>query len=214
MFAETSAMPLFPTFVWMHQLSADDTGRMNNVIRAKLMSLLERNLPAEPGEKLQTEQNLHQLPEFQELTSCILAAASGVRDFMHVAEEGMEITSCWANFHPKGAFNPPHTHPNNYLGGVYYVDTPDNSGSITFEDPRAQPQIVSPRVSQFTAENTGRAIIDVKEGMLLLFPAWLVHTVDPNPSDQIRISISFNLMFPAFTEKVSPARWKGHVSTE
>ena len=214
MFTDTSAMTLFPTLVWLHQLGADDTERMNGVIRAKLMTLLENKLPVAPGQKLQTEQDLHTLPEFQELNKCILTAAKGVTDFMHVAEEGLEITSCWANFHPRGGCNPSHTHPNNYLGGVYYVDTPDDSGSIVFEDPRSQPKIVSPRVSRFTAENTGRTILDVKEGLLLLFPAWLVHAVEPNPSDRLRTRISFNLMFSAFTEKVSPAQWEGTVPTD
>jgi hypothetical protein len=107
MFAETGAIPLFPTFMWTHQLGPDDTARMNNLVRTKLMSFLERKFPIEPGQKLQTQQDFHLLPECQELAKCILAAAEGVTEFMHVAEEGIEITSCWVNFHPKGAFNPP-----------------------------------------------------------------------------------------------------------
>jgi hypothetical protein len=107
--------------------------------------------------------------------------------------------------------NPWHTHPNNYLGGVYYVDVPADAATITFQDPRPQSYVVSPRVKQSTPENSGRAIIPVKEGMLILFPAWLSHSVSANPTPQERISVSFNLMFSSFTEKVSPAKWQGNL---
>ncbi len=213
MFADTQALTFFPTTVWAHQLGPEETTRINDGLRTALNGLLASAPAPREGQKLQTEQNLHTLPEFDEFSKMVMAAGRGVMEFMHVAEEGLEITSCWANFHPRGGFNPPHTHPNNYLGGVYYVDTPDESGAITFEDPRAQPRIVSPRVSQYTAENTGRATMNVQPGLLLLFPAWLVHSVEPNPSDRMRISISFNLMFSDYTEKVSPAQWEGHVRT-
>ena len=31
-------------------------------------------------------------------------------------------------------------------------------------------------------------------GRLIMFPSWLTHCVDPNESDELRISISFNFM--------------------
>lgn len=213
MFAETQALPLFPTFLWMHQLEPAERDRMNGNIRAKLSALMEKNAEVSDEKTFQTVQDLHTLPEFQEFNRVILTAAQGVTDFLHVAEEGIEITSCWANINSTGARNPPHTHPNNFLGGVYYVDVPENADTIVFQDPRPQAHVVSPRVSQSTSENSGRAIISVKEGMLLVFPAWLQHHVPANPAGRIRISISFNLMFSAFTEKVSPTKWQGNLPT-
>jgi uncharacterized protein (TIGR02466 family) len=197
----------------MHQLEPAERDRLNGGIRAKLSELMEKN-PSVDGEKgFQTVQDLHTLPEFQEFNRVILAAGKGVMDFLHVAEQGIEITSCWANINPTGARNAPHTHPNNYLGGVYYVDVPDNADNIVFQDPRPQAHVLSPRVSQSTSENSGRAIISVEEGMLLLFPAWLTHHVPPNPTGHTRISVSFNLMFSAFTETVSPVKWQGNLPT-
>jgi hypothetical protein len=35
----------------------------------------------------------------------------------------------------------------------------------------------------------------------------LTHSVDANTSDQTRISISFNVMFSAFAQKMSPPLW-------
>ena len=36
--------------------------------------------------------------------------------------------------------------------------------------------------------------IEPKENMLLYFPGWLEHEVEPNNSNEERISISFNLI--------------------
>lgn len=213
MFVHTEALVLFPTYLWAHQLSPQDCERINAPIRAKLKSLQANFTGEVPKQGWQTHQNLHQLPEFQELTRLIMSAARGVVDFLKIAEEGIEITGCWANINPQGATNPWHIHPNNYLGGVYYVDMPEEAAAIAFQDPRSQAHIVSPRVTESTPENSGRAVISVREGLLLLFPAWLSHSVASNPSDKERISVSFNLMFSSFTEKVSPVKWEGNLAT-
>jgi hypothetical protein len=46
---------------------------------------------------------------------------------------------------------------------------------------------------------------------MVVFPAWLVHGVPANRSDRDRISMSFNVMFPQFTEIMSPPKWKPSV---
>jgi ectoine hydroxylase-related dioxygenase (phytanoyl-CoA dioxygenase family) len=38
-------------------------------------------------------------------------------------------------------------------------------------------------------------VLTVSDGMLLMFPSYLAHSVAPNKSDKLRISISFNLKF-------------------
>ncbi len=44
-------------------------------------------------------------------------------------------------------------------------------------------------------------------GTLLLFPAWLAHSVDPNESAEERVSVSFNMMFPGYAEAMSKPMW-------
>ena len=44
---------------------------------------------------------------------------------------------------------------------------------------------------------------------MLMFPAWLAHSVVPNPSEEVRISVSFNLMFTNFSETMSAPLWHG-----
>lgn len=47
----------------------------------------------------------------------------------------------------------------------------------------------------------------VEEGMLLVFPAWLPHSVEANASDRLRISVSFKLMFRGYAEHPSGPPW-------
>jgi ectoine hydroxylase-related dioxygenase (phytanoyl-CoA dioxygenase family) len=56
---------------------------------------------------------------------------------------------------------------------------------------------------------TGSKIaVPVKEGRLVLFPAWLNHSVPVNVSDAKRVSISFNIMITDYTESMSPTLWE------
>ena len=50
--------------------------------------------------------------------------------------------------------------------------------------------------------------VPIKEGRLVLFPAWLSHSVPVNVSDAERVSISFNIMFTDYTESMSPTLWE------
>ena len=44
-------------------------------------------------------------------------------------------------------------------------------------------------------------------GTLLMFPSYLEHSVDANTSDAERVSVSFNVMFSSFTERLSKPLW-------
>ena len=51
----------------------------------------------------------------------------------------------------------------------------------------------------------------MKPGRLILFKAWLKHEVPINLSEGERTSVSFNLMFPAFSEMTARPLLKGTV---
>ena len=84
----------------------------------------------------QTHTDMHIRPEFADLTSLIRKATKAALDFLQIDYRDFSITGCWANFNPPGGLHGAHTHPNNYLSGVYYVRTPAGVDSIDFFDPR------------------------------------------------------------------------------
>ncbi len=127
--------------------------------------------------------------------------------FLNIGERAIEITGCWTNLYAPGAAHRAHNHPNNYLSAVYYVRTWPGADSINFHDPRSQTSVIRPPVTELTAANTDQVVVRVNNGTLLAFPAYLQHSVDGNASGESRVSLSFNLMFSAFTAALSKPLW-------
>jgi len=130
-------------------------------------------------------------------------------DFMQVDYRDFAITGCWANFNPTGGLNSAHTHPNNYVSGVYYVKTPSGADAIEFTDPRPAAVALMPRTKQLNRFNGNRMTVQVKPGRIVMFPAWLSHSVPANRTSEERISIAFNAMFTDVAETMAAPLWKG-----
>ena len=200
-------VPMFPTLLWKFQLKPEFRQAMDAEILDSLAAIRQKLPVLSPGEGWQSEHNLHELEAFRELVACVKDAASGVFLFLHIGYDALEITGCWANVLATGAAHRAHSHPNNFLSGAYYLCTQTGADSINFHDPRAQTAILRSPVTELTAENTDQVVVRVANGTLLLFPAWLQHSVDANLSAGERLSISFNLMFSGFTEHLSRPLW-------
>jgi uncharacterized protein (TIGR02466 family) len=152
---------------------------------------------------------LHRRGELRDLVSCIEAAVDAVLAFLRVDHGQVAITGCWANVNAPGAAHAMHAHPNNFLSGVYYVDVEEGSDTINFHDPRAQAAVIRPPVTELTAYNTDQVVVPVGVGTLIMFPAWLPHSVAANRSPSARISVSFNVMFTSFGETMGGPLWGG-----
>jgi uncharacterized protein (TIGR02466 family) len=208
-FEQTQALTLFPTFVWAHDLPAAAAQELNRHLEQAILKLIEPRPKLLPGQTWQTHQDLHRRPEFAELVRLIRSAAAGVLDYLQVEHEGFEITGCWANVNPDGSPHSTHTHPNNYLSGVYYGKTGPGADSVRFVDPRPQIHQISPRVKKQGPMNAPQAFVDAPAGRLVLFPAWLAHSVPQNASGHERISVAFNVMFSDFTRRMAMPKWEG-----
>jgi len=198
---------MFPTVVWTLQLDEEATGAINPGILRRVAEI--RASAAEPsaGENWQSGHTLHRRDEFHALVEAIQATTQKVLSSLEIVSDDFEITGCWANVNGIGASHGVHTHPNNFLSGVYYVQTQAGADTINFHDPRVQTAIIRPPVTVLTADNTDQVVVRVRDGTLLLFPAWLPHSVDPNRSARERVSISFNIMFSACAATLSPPLW-------
>lgn len=191
MFRNAEVFQLFPTCVWRHEL-AEAQGLNGHLVTA--LQAIRATTPSRGRIQggWQSPGDLHQRPEFHDVTQAIVGALIGVMDFLEIKHQGLMITNCWGNMARRGASHQHHTHPNNLLSGVYYVKIPEKSARIVFADPRPQAHIMIPAYKRYTQQNAAEHPFDVAEGQMLVFPSWFSHSVEEHESDEERVSIAFN----------------------
>jgi len=139
--------------------------------------------------------NMHELPQFKKLVDMLYECQRTVYQQEHYESEPF-LGNMWANINPPGGMNRAHQHPNSLWSGVYYIKAPKNCGHLKIDDPRASAAMFRPRqkahkLPQRLYRETHYEPID---GRCIMFPSWLMHCVDPNQSNDIRISVSFNFL--------------------
>ena len=110
-----------------------------------------------------------------------------------IKDKNIRIKEMWAIINKKNDFNVIHTHPNCYLSAAYYVKAPKDCGNFKVESPNIAKRYAYPEIANQNELNVEVASINISEGDLLLFPAYLPHKVGKNESDDDRIVISFNV---------------------
>jgi uncharacterized protein (TIGR02466 family) len=203
----TDMQSLFPALLWQFQLKEEVYGAINAALQGVLDELRRPLPPLAPGKGWQSGHGLHRRAELRDLVTVVELAARAVLSFLKLGADEIEITGCWANVLAPGAVHPIHQHPNNFVSGVYYARAPRGGDQLNFHDPRPQAAVLRPPVTALTRENTDQVVVTVRPGLLLLFPAWLPHSVPENAGREERISVSFNLMFSRFAETLSPPLW-------
>ena len=203
----SDVIPMFPTLVWKVQLQPGLRDAIGSSVLPYIARLRKDSPPLAASRGWQSVQDLHTAEEFSDLVSCVNRAAAAVLRFLRIDHTAFEITACWATILAPGAEHRIHSHPNNYLSGVYYLRTRPGADTINFHDPRSQAGIIRPPVTELTGENTDQVVVRVQDGTLLLFPSYLRHSVDNNSSGEERISISLNIMFSQFTETLTRPLW-------
>jgi len=194
--------------LWIADLDDSTREPLNRHLLTTIEALIEPREPLGVGGSWQTDPTLHRRAEFSDFLAIVLKTAKGALEFLDVDYEGFECTGCWANINPTGGKNSSHTHPNNYLSGVYYVAVPDGAGKIEFADPRPQAGVIMPASGKWNKFTGNKIAVPVMPGRLVIFPAWLSHSVAANTSQEERVSIAFNIMFTNFTETMSGTLWK------
>ncbi len=190
MFQNRTIEAAFPTGIWQQEVV--DAAALNVELRQHIAEIPNKIWH---GNVWQSEDNLHTDPKFRQFCELAMAACVDVLKFLKMRFEGVVLTGCWANMYRESGVGPYHTHPNNYLSGVYYIDAPKDCGQLKFIDPRPQAALITPTPIEPTEYNSGSLFLDAKEGKMVVFPSWLPHTVLPNKSSGIRTSMAFNAMF-------------------
>jgi len=101
----------------------------------------------------------------------------------------------WVNVSGKGASNRAHVHGGAFWSAVYYVQVPESdSGKLLLHDPRMPAlRMYAPMLRFKNAGPEQVARIQPQSGTVVMFPSWLLHSVDPWDGEGERISIALNL---------------------
>ena len=96
----------------------------------------------------------------------------------------------WFNFYKKYDYQDVHDHEGNDISAVYYLSVPKNSGNIMFYTHEAKGTYICHDPNNIFTWKT--YTIEPKEGMLLMFKSNLQHRVDPNKTNQSKITLAYN----------------------
>jgi len=139
--------------------------------------------------------DMHEKSEFKRLVNALYEAQKKIYIEEHLESEPF-LGNMWANVNPPGGMNRAHQHPNSLWSGVYYIKATENSGDLKIDDPRNCASMIRPKQKQgkLPARLYRETHYKPVTGRCIMFPSWLMHCVDPNESNDIRISVSFNFL--------------------
>lgn len=141
----------------------------------------------------------------------VLSAARQLADHLTCDRTGRAArvpwaVNAWANVNGPDHGNEFHTHPGSYWSGAYYVDDggagedPALGGEFELQDPRGvAPAMYAPQLAINVPGGLSvgaSELIRPRAGTMLMFPAWLSHSVRPYRGEAIRISVAFNFSLP------------------
>ena len=99
------------------------------------------------------------------------------------------INTLWLNVNKKGDYNIPHYHSASAFSGVLYIQCEHGSNIEFYHDTLMEHYPFWTNSQMFASKFQ----LYPKVGRLIVFPAWIKHSVLPNESNNERISIAFNI---------------------
>jgi uncharacterized protein (TIGR02466 family) len=182
---------LFPTRIWQLQLDAL-APRFEQWVK-DVLALRAAN-PEPAGRTVRqgwnsADMSVLERPAFAPLRAAIRAACASALSEMGQREREFYLQS-WINLHDRGGFNFLHLHEGSLLSGSFYLNVPAGSGQFVFRDPR--PGVIHGSVKGGLPNGHADVHLTPSTGLLVLFPCWLEHYVEPHENDEPRITIAFN----------------------
>ena len=96
----------------------------------------------------------------------------------------------WFTKFKKGNYGHVHHHSDTDLSGVYYYKTNGDDGDLFFQPPN--PHLDTSKCYKNISDSW---VHKPMEGKIIIFPGWIRHGIKTNSTDNIRMSLSFNIKF-------------------
>ena len=189
----------FSTEIWEEY---DHQCKINNESLAKIIidrSLTESSIKLSNMGGWQSSDDLVEDAQFTDLIKFVREKLLKVALHNNYVD-GLEcvIVNMWANVNNHKDFNWAHLHPNSDWSFCYYVKTTENSGDFVACDPRVRRlmKVQDELLSNYN-NNSQHSIYAISplNGKLVIFPSYLEHYVEPNLTQETRISIAGNIRY-------------------
>ena len=148
------------------------------------------------GETTKLEADLLSEPELENLRKKIDEEVYNFVKSLQIdfSKHGLKRINSWGNLQKKGNYIKEHRHNNTQFSGVFYLQTPENSGDIIFTTRNATwiNSYWEPSLTGYDDLNSFEKRFRPQQCGIFLFPAHLDHYVTPSHSEEERYSISFN----------------------
>jgi uncharacterized protein (TIGR02466 family) len=195
--ATARTLKLFATPVIVDQL--EDCEALNEELEAAILARMR----SDPGLRLSNQggwQSRHDLPAW--------GGEAGRRLIRHAAALATANTAtaqgatglrwridAWANVSGSGHSNRSYVHGGSFWSAVYYVRVgAGKGGELLLHDPRMP--ALRMHAPDLRFKNAGVELVapvKPKAGLMILFPAWLSHSVQPWEGGESRISVAMNI---------------------
>jgi uncharacterized protein (TIGR02466 family) len=183
--------PLWKTPIW--ELQTDFDKEFNERLLNEIYSIgknIQTGVDINPHDSLWSYNKpyLNQLKKtiINSVTKCVQEDIPEARELNITCESYM----CWTNIREPGESLEIHAHTDSAIAVTYFIKCGENCGDLILFDTK---DCISWETGQLTGNNIKRKRISPVEGKLVFFPSYVLHTVEENKSNDLRITITCDL---------------------
>ena len=185
----------FPTIIYVKDLP--NANELNSYLEKHIVewSKKDKGVSKTNVKGWHSQTDMNHKPEYKPLIQELFTMQNEINQEEHL-DMKPRLGNMWANINYPDGYNQMHLHPNSLFSGAYYIKASPNSGRLGLMDPRpgVQQNMPTRKPGTLPRELWRETFYDPIPGRLIMFPAWMWHKVEPNQSNDTRISVSFNFI--------------------
>ena len=138
--------------------------------------------------------NVLELKKFKKLKERLLKEFTYFKnEYLKYTNNDFAVTTSWITKSEPGEFSHIHNHRNSFFSGIFYLQGPTNGGEIWFENYH-EANYIKLIASEYNLHNSTHYTFMPSAGTILFFPSMVHHRILANNSNEVRYSLSFNLL--------------------
>lgn len=184
---EINIIPIFPTPIYLAKLNRPFSKKEINFVQKQ-----KNEITKNEGNFYSKDTYVLEKTVFKNLKNEILFLLKDYYKKIICPKNNIEpfITQSWLNYTGLNEYHHVHNHPNSYVSGVIYFNSPKKIDSIKFSKRRIE--TISVLTSEYNQFNSFNYDLPIEAGNIVLFPSSLEHSVKKKEHSNERISLAFN----------------------